>query len=99
MRQAEPYLASDVPFGEHLADQLLLPMALRAGRFLTLPLSSHAETNIRTIERFLDVPILTCNRMKKSEYRSAFIANGSLEPVSTPGNTQGGWGWTEGKPP
>jgi RNA 3'-terminal phosphate cyclase (ATP) len=54
VRQAEPYLASDVPVGEHLADQLLLPMALAGGgRFTTLPLSSHAETNIHSIQRFL----------------------------------------------
>jgi RNA 3'-terminal phosphate cyclase (ATP) len=56
VRQAEPYLASDVPVGEHLADQLLLPMALAgAGSFATLPLSSHAETNILTIQRFINV--------------------------------------------
>jgi RNA 3'-terminal phosphate cyclase (ATP) len=56
VRQAEPYLASDVPVGEHLADQLLLPMALAGeGSFATLPLSSHAETNIHTIQRFIDV--------------------------------------------
>jgi RNA 3'-terminal phosphate cyclase (ATP) len=35
-RQAQQYLAADVPVGEHLADQLLLPLALagaeRSGR-------------------------------------------------------------------
>jgi len=52
------YLAANVPVGEHLADQLMLPMAIaRAGRFRTLPLSEHARTNLDTIAAFLDVPV------------------------------------------
>jgi RNA 3'-terminal phosphate cyclase (ATP) len=51
-------LAADVPVGVHLADQLLLPLAIAGGgRFRTLPLSLHAITNIATIQAFLDVPI------------------------------------------
>jgi RNA 3'-terminal phosphate cyclase (ATP) len=53
------YLAAGVPVGEHLADQLMLPLAVAGGgRFRTLaPLSRHATTNIDTIRAFLDVPI------------------------------------------
>ncbi len=53
------YLDADVPVGAHLADQLLLPMAVAGGgRFRTLaPLTLHATTNIETIQQFLDVPI------------------------------------------
>jgi RNA 3'-terminal phosphate cyclase (ATP) len=52
------FLAADVPVGEHLADQLLLPMAIAgAGRFRTAALSLHATTNIATIGAFLDVAI------------------------------------------
>ncbi|HEX3480880.1 MAG TPA: RNA 3'-terminal phosphate cyclase [Kofleriaceae bacterium] len=52
------FLAADVPVGVHLADQLLLPLAVAGGgRFRTLPLSRHAVTNIATIQAFLDVPI------------------------------------------
>jgi RNA 3'-terminal phosphate cyclase (ATP) len=52
------FLAADVPVGEHLADQLILPLAVAgAGRFRTLPLSRHATTNIETVGRFLDVAI------------------------------------------
>ena len=53
------YLASDAPVGEHLADQLLLPMAVAGGgRFrFAGKLSLHASTNIDTIRAFLDVPI------------------------------------------
>jgi RNA 3'-terminal phosphate cyclase (ATP) len=43
-----------VPVGEHLADQLLVPMALAgAGTFRTGPLSLHARTNLDVIERFV----------------------------------------------
>lgn len=56
--QMERYLEANVPIGEHLADQLLLPLALAGGgRFKCGPLSLHATTNIETIGRFLEVPI------------------------------------------
>ena len=52
------YLDADVPVGEHLADQLLLPLALaRGGRFRSATLSLHSTTNIETIQHFIDVPI------------------------------------------
>jgi RNA 3'-terminal phosphate cyclase (ATP) len=51
-------LASGVLVGEHLADQLLLPMALAGGgHFLTVAPTLHTTTNIEIIGRFLDVPI------------------------------------------
>jgi len=56
LAEMERYLAADVPVGEHLADQLLVPMALAgSGSFRALPLSSHARTNAALIERFLPV--------------------------------------------
>ncbi len=55
VRACREYQKSGAPVGEHLADQLLLPMALGAGGvFRTMPLSSHSRTNIETIGRFLD---------------------------------------------
>ena len=52
------HLASGAPVGAHLADQLMLPMAVaRAGRFRTGPLSLHATTNLDTIARFVDTPV------------------------------------------
>lgn len=50
------WLASGVPVGEHLADQLILLLALAgSGAFTTLPLSGHAATQVELIPRFLDV--------------------------------------------
>ncbi len=50
------YLRADVPVGEHLADQLLIPLAMAgAGRYRTLPLDDHARTNIEVVQQFLPV--------------------------------------------
>lgn len=58
VKAMQAYLSADVPVGEHLADQLLLPMALGAGgRFRTVRPSQHTLTNIATIGRFIDTPI------------------------------------------
>jgi RNA 3'-terminal phosphate cyclase (ATP) len=52
-REAAAYLAASAPVGEHLADQLLLPMALGAGgRFLATVATEHLRTNARVVERF-----------------------------------------------
>jgi RNA 3'-terminal phosphate cyclase (ATP) len=57
-RQAKRYIAADVPVDEHLADQLLLPLALaKGGSYLTGDLSLHASTNIETLRQFIDVAI------------------------------------------
>ncbi len=53
-RDAQGYLQHVAPVGEHLADQLLLPMAVGGGgRFRTGPLTEHTRTNIRTIQAFV----------------------------------------------
>lgn len=54
-REAQGYLQHGAPVGEHLADQLLLPMAVGGGgRFRTGPLTEHTRTNMRTIKAFVD---------------------------------------------
>jgi RNA 3'-terminal phosphate cyclase (ATP) len=56
--EAEKYLRSDVPVGVHLADQLLIPMAMAGGgSFRTLEPTAHTVTNADVIRQFLDVPI------------------------------------------
>ena len=52
-KQAKRYINSGAAVGEHLADQLLLPMAMAThGAFTTTPLSSHATTNMEIIGHF-----------------------------------------------
>ncbi len=52
------YINSTDAIGEHLADQLLLPLALgEGGSFTTTPLSGHSTTNLDVIRRFVDVPM------------------------------------------
>lgn len=63
LHQAEKYLAANVPVGEHLADQLLLPLGIAAynghggGEFRTTDLSLHAKTHLDILRRFLDLSI------------------------------------------
>jgi RNA 3'-terminal phosphate cyclase (ATP) len=52
------YLASEAPVGPHLADQLLLPLALAGGgSFRTGELTPHTRTNIEVLGSFLDVRV------------------------------------------
>lgn len=56
--EAKAYLAAGVPVGEHLADQLLLPMALAGrGSFRTVTPSSHTTTQAELLRRILGVKI------------------------------------------
>ena len=56
--EARRYLATDAPVGEHLADQLLIPLALAGGgAYTTGQPSLHTTTNIEVIKMFLDVRI------------------------------------------
>ena len=51
--EARDYLSAVAPVGEHLADQLLLPMALgEGGCFVTARATPHLRSNIAVIERF-----------------------------------------------
>lgn len=57
-REASRYIDADVAAGAHLADQLLLPLALAgSGSFTTLAPTDHATTNAALIEKFLPVEI------------------------------------------
>jgi len=58
VKSVREYLAYDAPVGRHLADQLLIPMALAGGgKFRTLSPTKHTTTNIEIIKKFLDVEI------------------------------------------
>ena len=55
---AKAWLEAGVPVDEHLADQLLIPLALAGGgSFRTTKPSLHTTTNAEVIQRFLPVPI------------------------------------------
>lgn len=53
-REVRQYMSSTASVGEHLADQLALPMALTGkGCFATTHVSSHLRTNLDVISKFL----------------------------------------------
>lgn len=67
VREAKSYLACSAAVGPHMADQLLLPLALSAaqgkgGQFSTLELTQHSLTQIEIIRKFLDIDIEVKNR-------------------------------------
>jgi RNA 3'-terminal phosphate cyclase (ATP) len=56
--EMQRYLASNAAVGEHLADQLLLPMAIGGGgAFTTVQPTAHTTTNAEVIAKFLDARI------------------------------------------
>lgn len=58
VQEVRAYLASGVPVNRHLADQLMVPLAIASARgagscsFRTMPLSRHATTNTSIVEAF-----------------------------------------------
>jgi RNA 3'-terminal phosphate cyclase (ATP) len=68
-REVREYLDAEVPVGEYLADQLLIPLALAGGgSFVSTPLSSHSTTNIGVIEQFLPRKF-SVDRSKETRHR------------------------------
>lgn len=66
-RQVEKYLESGAAIAAHLADQLLMPLALAGGgRFTTTRPTPHTLSNIAVIEKFLPVEI-TISDAKQGE--------------------------------
>ena len=71
--EANEFLASDAPVGPHLADQLMIPLALAGGgSFAAQKLTDHATTNIAVIERFLEV---TFNTSKNERHTLVEVVN------------------------
>jgi len=70
LAEAQTYIASGAAVGEHLADQLMLPLALAgSGRFTLSTVSGHAATNAAVIERFLPVSV----RFERGEHASTCV--------------------------
>lgn len=62
VRAARGYISAEVPVGEYLADQLLLPMGLAAAegevsRFRTVKPSLHTTTHVQLLKMFLPIEI------------------------------------------
>ena len=63
----ENYISANVPVGQHLADQLMLPLGIAAWQgngpssFLTQHLTQHSLTQINILKRFLGIEIKTEN--------------------------------------
>lgn len=54
IQEVRTYLCSFAPVGEHLADQLMLPLALSGkGKYRAVKESSHTRTNFNVIDQFL----------------------------------------------
>lgn len=62
LRSTRAFMGTQLPVGEYLADQLMMPMGLAAAngqssQFRTGPLSMHSQTHLEILKRFLDVRI------------------------------------------
>jgi len=67
--EAKRYLAAGVPVGEHLADQLILPLALGSGgSFRTLRPSLHCTTQLALLELFFG-PVATARQEADDVFR------------------------------
>jgi RNA 3'-terminal phosphate cyclase (ATP) len=60
VKEARQYLSTSAFAGEHLADQLVVPLAMAGGGLFTaVRLSRHMTTNIEIVRKFIDVDIQT----------------------------------------
>lgn len=68
-KEVQHYLNNNVPVGHHLADQLLLPMALCGSGYInTLTPTSHTLTNIQIIQQFLAITF-NCQKLTNDIYK------------------------------
>lgn len=85
-KEAKAYLVNQVPVGEYLCDQLLLPLGLAAmqgneSQFRTGPLSQHAETHIELLQKFLEIEISVLHPSDRQKIVTVGPGRGQ-EPVS-----------------
>jgi RNA 3'-terminal phosphate cyclase (ATP) len=72
LQQANRYLDSGAPVGEHLADQLVIPFALAgAGSYVTMEPTLHTTTNIEVVQRFLALKV-SCEKVSQGQWRISF---------------------------
>lgn len=79
--QARRYIASGAAVSEHLADQLLVPMALAGGGSFTVDVvSQHTRTNAEVIARFLPVSVTFEKRASSSYCEVRQNGSAALKP-------------------
>jgi RNA 3'-terminal phosphate cyclase (ATP) len=72
VNEALDYLDSGLPVGGHLADQLIIPLAMSGGGgFRTGAPSPHALTNIEVVQKFLPAAI-TCRAYEHGKWELRF---------------------------
>lgn len=79
-REMQTYRDSDAAVGSHLADQLMLPMALAAHKghtcgFTTPPLTQHSLTHLELLQRFLPVRIDSAELEESGNVRIEIVSN------------------------
>ncbi|MCL6503630.1 MAG: RNA 3'-terminal phosphate cyclase [Pirellulales bacterium] len=80
--EARRFLSATAPVGTHLADQLVLLLALAGqGRFSTLEPSSHLRTNIDVIRMFLDVPVAV-EQLDEQTWEVSVCRQSAMAPAS-----------------
>jgi len=63
------YVKCDVPVYKHLADQLIIPMALAGkGSFITSKPSLHTFTNVEVVKKFLGIDI-TIDKLNEKQWK------------------------------
>ena len=82
LQEARHYIKAGVPVGQHLADQIMLPMAIGAwqgtggGSFRTLGLTMHSKTHLEIIKMFMNVETKVTEHAH-NDHEVTIIANGS----------------------
>jgi RNA 3'-terminal phosphate cyclase (ATP) len=75
VEEARDYIASQAAVGEHLADQLMMPMALAGGgNFSASTVSNHSRTNAQVIATFLPISITFEQQERRSICRVEGLA-------------------------
>jgi RNA 3'-terminal phosphate cyclase (ATP) len=87
-QEAEEYLEHGAPVGPHLADQLILPLAIaasqgNASQFRTTTLTGHTVTHLDIVQRFLPVRF-ELNGPEKGVVDVRVIPASRVVPASTP---------------
>jgi RNA 3'-terminal phosphate cyclase (ATP) len=74
-RQIKAYLQMGAPVGPHLADQLLLPLAIAGGVFITGKPTQHTLTNMETINAFMP----GCLEMEEAADSMTWVFSGNAQ--------------------